>query len=86
METGAQVGPVLRIKLLADREAPFTVMFEPLGMTYDLAGGEHMFAEVQVIDTPHMEIVNWDGGVSVLAPGVVRTFDAAGTFLHELHN
>ncbi|WP_083448679.1 hypothetical protein [Actinoplanes rectilineatus] len=77
---------VLRIKLTADGDAPFTVMFEPLGMTYELGGGEHMFAEVQSMEMAEMEIVHWKGGVSVWPPGPVRTFDADGNLLDELHH
>jgi len=87
MEAGHGMSQPLRIKILADREAPFTVMFEPLGQTYDLGPEEFMFAEVQAMDeAPEMLIVNWPGGVSIIPPGTVRTYNAAGEFLDELHN
>jgi hypothetical protein len=76
----------LRIKILADRDAPFTVMFEPLDQTYDFGPDEHMVAEVQSMDDPEMLIVHWPGGVSIVPPGPVRTYNAAGEFLDELHN
>ena len=77
--------PKLRIKLTADGDAPFTAMFEPSGMTYELAAGEHMTAEVHEFHSDEIEIVHWDGGVSVWAPGSVTTFDAGGTKLHDLN-
>ncbi|MEU4220283.1 hypothetical protein [Actinoplanes sp. NPDC026623] len=80
------MNPPLRIKIAADRDAPFTVMFEPLGMSYDLGPGEHMFAEVAAMEIAEMEIVHWRGGVSIHPPGTVRTFNASGEFLDELHN
>lgn len=75
----------LRIKLTADSEAAFTVMFEPSGMTYDLAGSEYMLAEVSELNSAELEIVYWNGGVSVWAPGPVATFDSSGTKLHDLN-
>ncbi|MDI6098422.1 hypothetical protein QLQ12_07380 [Actinoplanes sp. NEAU-A12] len=76
----------LRIKISADEDTSFTVMFEPLGMDYDLGPGEWMYAEVQAMEAAEMEIIQWEGGMSILPPGTVRTFNAAGEFLHELHN
>jgi len=75
----------LRIKLTADENAPFTVMFEPSGMSYELGPSEHMYAEVQSIEAREMEIVHWKGGVSVWPPGPIHTLDSAGNRLHELN-
>jgi len=68
----------LVIKVEADHDAPFTVMFEPTGMTYLLAGGQSMTAMVEDA-TPDNEvrIVNWVGGVSIWPPGNVVTCPAS---------
>lgn len=75
----------LRIKLTADEEAPFTAMFEPSGMTYELGPGEAMYADVLGQFTSELEIVNWRGGMSIWAPGAVITRDAEGKELHRLN-
>ncbi len=75
----------MRIKLTADGDAPFTAMFEPSGMTYHLAAGEFMFADVLSQFTSELEIVNWQGGISVWAPGAVITRDADGRELDRLN-
>jgi hypothetical protein len=75
----------LRIKLIADERASFTVMFEPTGMTYELGPSEHMYAEVQSVELDEMQIVYWEGGVSVWPPGPILTLDSAGERLHELN-
>jgi hypothetical protein len=75
----------LRIELEADEDAPFTVMFEPTGMTYDLAAGQRISADVLHRVTRDIRIVNWTGGISVWAPGPVITRDADGNELHHLN-
>jgi len=75
----------LRIKLTADDGAPFTVKFEPSGMTYDLDGGGFMFAYVVDPFSNEFELENWQGGVSIWAPGAVITRDADGRELHRLN-
>jgi hypothetical protein len=75
----------MRIRLTADDAAPFTVMFEPSGMTYQLAGGEGMFADVLDPFSSELEVVNWAGGISVWAPGAVITRDAEGNELDRLN-
>ncbi|GAA1541816.1 hypothetical protein GCM10009827_071630 [Dactylosporangium maewongense] len=74
------------IKVEADHDAPFTVMFEPTGMTYDLVGGQSMTAVVEDASADNeVRIVNWDGGVSIWPPGNVVTYDADGNELHFLN-
>jgi hypothetical protein len=63
----------LRIELVANGDAPSVAMFEPTGMTYDLAGGERMFADILRQDTADFQIVNWNGGISIWSPGPVLT-------------
>ena len=75
----------LRIELVADDDAPFTAMFEPTGMTYSLAGGEHMFADVSEMIVAEIVIANIKGGISITAPGPVVTRDSEGTELHRLN-
>lgn len=75
----------LRIKITSDERVSCVVMFEPLGVTYDLGPDEHMYAEVQSIEQQDMEIVYWPGGVSVWPPGPVKTFTANGEELDELN-
>lgn len=77
--------PFLRIKLTAEGTAPFTVMFEPSGMTYDLDGGQHMLADVVDPFGIELELANWRGGVSIWAPGRVITRDADGAELDRLN-
>jgi hypothetical protein len=60
-------------------------MFEPSGMTYDLASSEHIMAEVSEPHSEELEIVYWNGGISVRAPGPVATFDSNGVKLHDLN-
>ena len=68
----------MRIHIAADHDAPFTAMFEPEGMTYELAGGERMIADVETTNRKsrvshvlEMSVLQWKGGVSIWAPGVV---------------
>lgn len=76
----------LRIKIAADARIGFTAMFEPLGMTYDLEPGAHMYAEVATFyeDENELEIIQWPGGISIWAPGAVTTYSADGQKLHDL--
>lgn len=76
---------LLRIEVLADDDAPFVVMFEPTGMTYELAGGDRMYADVSKMIAHEIRIINWNGGVSIWAPGPVTTRDASGSELHQLN-
>ncbi len=80
-----------RVEIEGDENAPFTVMFEPTGMTYAIAGGDRMFADIlaPILNDPDsgapiIHIVNWRGGVSIWAPGAVVTRDANGLELHTL--
>jgi hypothetical protein len=77
--------PWLRIEVSADDDAPFIAMFEPSGMTYDLAGGERMTADVTHAAASEMQIVHWDGGISIWAPGPVVTRAADGSEIHHLN-
>ncbi|MFD9307742.1 hypothetical protein ACFWCB_34540 [Streptomyces sp. NPDC060048] len=74
-----------RIKIKAADGSPFTVMFEPTGMTYDLEADQVMFAEVQEDVSTEIEIVYWGDGISVWPQGPVTTYDADGNELHELN-
>jgi hypothetical protein len=75
----------LRIEVIADTGAPFVVMFEPTGMTYELAGGERMFADVTEVIINRIEVANIAGGISITAPGPVTTRDSDGKELHRLN-
>jgi hypothetical protein len=75
----------LRIEVAADDDAPFVAMFEPTGMTYSIAGGEKMFADVTHLVKAEISIINWKGGVSIWAPGPVITRDANENELHRLN-
>jgi hypothetical protein len=75
----------LRIKVSADEDSSFIIMFEPSGMTYELNESEYMFAEVPAMQFNDMEIAYWNGGISIWAPGSVITFDANGQELHRLN-
>lgn len=79
------IEPGFRIKITASEDGPFTAMFEPSGMTYELNASEFMFAEVPDPQWNEMEIVHWDGGISIWAPGPVITRDANGTELNQLN-
>jgi hypothetical protein len=76
----------LRIKITADDAAPFIVMFEPSGMTYELGGSAFMFADIPQVEVEEMEIEHWPGGISIWAPGAVTTLDSDGNELHQLHS
>jgi hypothetical protein len=75
----------LRIEVVADHDSPFTVMFEPTGMTYDLAGAQRMFAEVEELVIDEIVIVNIAGGISITASGPVQTRDGDGKILQQLN-
>ena len=75
----------LRIEVVADGDAPFIAMFEPTGMTYSLAGGERMFADVYEVVNAEIVIANIKGGISISAPGPVVTRDTDGNELHRLN-
>jgi hypothetical protein len=75
----------LKIKLEAVSDASFTVMFEASGMTYDLGPSEFMYAEISAQQVEAMEIIYWNGGITIVPPGPVTTFDASGNELHYLH-
>ncbi|WP_433053741.1 hypothetical protein [Dactylosporangium sp. CS-033363] len=87
--SSSPLGPALPnglvIKVQAAADAPFTVMFEPTGMSYDLAGGESMTAVVENAADNAIEIFNWNGGISIVPPGNVTTYDAAGNELNFLN-
>ncbi|HCT75308.1 MAG TPA: hypothetical protein DGT23_01675 [Micromonosporaceae bacterium] len=55
----------LGIKLTADDDVPFTMMFEPSGMAYELGGSEFMYAEIPAAEADVMEIIYWKGGISI---------------------
>jgi hypothetical protein len=74
--------PTLRIVVEADADAPFTVMFEPSGMTYEIEAGQRMLADVFAPVDREIRIIHWTGGISVWPTGSVTTRDADG---HELH-
>jgi hypothetical protein len=76
--------PLLRIELEADHDAPFTAMFEPSGMTYNLAASERMYAEIRNPESRDIKIIHWRGGVSVWAPGALVTRNRDGDVLHSL--
>ena len=77
--------PFLTIKMTAADDAPFTAMFEPSGMTYELGSGESMFADVHRQFTNEIVIENWQGGISVWAPGAVVTRDGEGKEMDHLN-
>ncbi|WP_329109328.1 hypothetical protein OG792_11355 [Micromonospora sp. NBC_01699] len=53
-------------------------------MAYDLAPASVMFADVADVESAEMEIVHWDGGISIVPSGPVITRDADGGELHRL--
>ena len=73
-----------RIKVTADENCSFTLMFEPSGMTYDLGPAEAIFATLEGAVAEDLEIVYWQGGISVWPPGHVMISDAEGNELHRL--
>ena len=75
----------LRIELAADQDAPLTVMFEPTGMSYEVAAGDRMYADVEQPVDAKMRVINWKGGLTIWAPGPVVTRDAQGIELHRLN-
>ncbi|MFJ7155831.1 hypothetical protein ACIQUQ_12905 [Streptomyces sp. NPDC101118] len=77
--------PGFRFKIKADDESSFSVMFEPSGMLYELGPSEVMFARLDDLQSEELEIVYWEGGISITPPGAVTTFDATGQELHRLY-
>jgi hypothetical protein len=77
--------PWLRINILADEDAPFVVMFEPTGMTYDLKAGDKMSADISQLIVAELQIIHWKGGISIWAPGPIITRDVDGNELHRLN-
>lgn len=72
------------IKIKADSSSSFTVMFEPSGMPYELGPSEVMYARIEDFQAREMEIVYWEGGISVWPPGPVITLDSEGNELNQL--
>ena len=44
-------------------------MIEPWGMTYELAGSERMYVDLEVPDGEYPELVAWPGGVRIIRVG-----------------
>lgn len=74
-----------RIRFTADESSSFVLMFEPSGMSYQLDGGETMFADVIDASRADIEIVHWEGGISIWTSRGVVTRDATGQELHRLN-
>lgn len=64
-----------RVKIGSDGVSGFILMVEPLGIDYRLEAGEFMSFEFSVSDPDGMEIIYWEGGVSVWLYGDVIVFD-----------
>jgi hypothetical protein len=60
-------------------------MFEPSGMSYHLAPGAVMYSDISDGEPTEMEIIHWNGGISIWPPGPVMTRDADGKELHQLY-
>ncbi|GAA1032668.1 hypothetical protein GCM10009565_79020 [Amycolatopsis albidoflavus] len=58
--------------------------FEPTGMCYDLADGEHVSASLDEDQIRALEVIYWPGGVSVSVNGDFAVFDQQGNKLHDL--
>jgi hypothetical protein len=73
--------------MTADERIGFVAMFEPLGQTYDLEPGQYMYADIGTFyeGEDELEVIQWPGGISILAPGPITTYDAAGNKLDELN-
>lgn len=74
-----------RIRIEANEDTSFTVMFEPSGMPYNLGPSQYMYAEIPSLELNELTIVQWNGGISIEPPGPVTTFDSDGSKLHDLH-
>ncbi len=54
-------------------------------MTYELGPSEVMYARVEASQAEKMEIVYWEGGISVWPSGPVVTLDSVGNELNRLY-
>ncbi|WP_328834769.1 hypothetical protein [Streptomyces europaeiscabiei] len=75
---------VSRIKISADETVGFTLMIEPLGINYELEPGAAMFFDFSPARIDEMEIIYWDGGISVWIYGDVIVFDRDGKEVDRL--
>ncbi|KQZ16483.1 hypothetical protein ASD51_31570 [Streptomyces sp. Root55] len=73
-----------RIKVAADRTVGFTLMVEPLGVSYELEPEEFMFLEFSSSRIDELEITYWVGGVSVWIYGDVIVIDQGGKEVDRL--
>lgn len=64
-------------------EDPYTLMIEPWGMTYELAGSDSMYVDLVVPDGDCPELVAWPGGLSIYVSNRAATRNASGETLHE---
>lgn len=83
--TPADEAQIITVKVMA-YETSFTLMIEPWGMTYDLAPDEVMFVDLTIPPGQNhdaVEVVQWDGGISITGPDRATTRDGAGTVLQE---
>ncbi|MEV0036879.1 hypothetical protein [Streptomyces sp. NPDC050804] len=85
MEERLMVARGFTLKIRADAGSSLAVMFEPSGMLYELGPSEVMFARLDDPESEEMEIVYWEGGISLSPPGPVTTLDATGRELHQLY-
>ncbi|MCF6420839.1 MULTISPECIES: hypothetical protein [Amycolatopsis] len=75
-------GSTLRFRVAG--EGGGQVCFEPAGMCYDLADGEHVCALLDETQIRALEVTYWPGGISVWVRGSFTTSDHQGNELHHL--
>ncbi|GAA5150855.1 MULTISPECIES: hypothetical protein [Amycolatopsis] len=74
----------IRVRFRVAGDAGGQVCFEPTGMCYDLADGEHVSALLDEAQVRALEVTYWAGGISVWVRGNFTTFDQNGNELHQL--
>jgi hypothetical protein len=83
-EGPAVPGKEFRIRFRVDGTAGGQVCFEPAGMCYEPADGEHVSALLDETQVASLEVTYWQGGISVWIRGDFTTFDHHENELHRL--
>lgn len=71
------------LMVTGNADDPYTLMIEPWGMTYELAGADRIYVDVVVPEGDSPELVAWPGGLSIYVCGRAVTRRATGEVLHE---
>ncbi|MEU1984540.1 hypothetical protein [Nocardia sp. NPDC019395] len=78
------MGERFELRIEANDDAPFTAMFEPLGMTIDIAAGDWITVKLDCEKLEELRIFNWNGGISIEIPTMGTAYDKSGNEISRL--